>query len=174
MAGQPTSSTEKVKLGACRITYDGVDLGLTKGGVEVEVATETLKVTVDQFGTTTISELVQGRNVTVTAPLAESDLERLVLLMPGSTLSAAGDEITIMTGAGLNLVTLAKELVLTPLDGSDFVLTLPKAATAGNFTMAYKHDDVRVYSTQFSTYPDDTGLLGKMTKRVVAEETEEP
>lgn len=51
------------------MSFGGVDLGYTKGGVQVEVATETLKVTVDQLGQTTISELVQGRNITITAPL---------------------------------------------------------------------------------------------------------
>lgn len=48
------------------MSFGGVDLGYTKGGVQVEVATETLKVTVDQLGQTTISELVQGRNITIT------------------------------------------------------------------------------------------------------------
>lgn len=38
---------KNIKLGSCRVLFDGVDLGYTKGGVQVEVATETLKVTVD-------------------------------------------------------------------------------------------------------------------------------
>jgi hypothetical protein len=54
---------KNIKLGACKVSFGGQDLGYTKGGVEVEVSTETLKVTVDQLGQTTISELVQGRNV---------------------------------------------------------------------------------------------------------------
>ncbi|HAX7496948.1 TPA: hypothetical protein JTO48_003372 [Escherichia coli] len=49
---------KNIKLGACKVSFGGVDLGYTKGGVQVEVATETLKVTVDQLGQTTISELV--------------------------------------------------------------------------------------------------------------------
>lgn len=58
---------------------------------------------------------------------------------------------------------MAKELVLTPQDTTDYVLTIPKAATAGNFTMTYQSDDVRVFSVQFSAYPDDEGVLGKMS-----------
>ncbi|EHK4089157.1 hypothetical protein JNR60_004550, partial [Escherichia coli] len=125
---------KNIKLGACKVSFGGVDLGYTKGGVQVEVATETLKVTVDQQGQTVISELVQGRNITITAPLAESVLKNMVDLMPGSTLSEDDNSVTITSAQGVNLINVAKELVLTPQDTTDYVLTLPKAATAGNFT----------------------------------------
>lgn len=154
---------KNIKLGACKVSFGGVDLGYTKGGVQVEVATETLKVTVDQQGQTVISELVQGRNITITAPLAESVLKNMVDLMPGSTLSEDDNSVTITSAQGVNLINVAKELVLTPQDTTDYVLTLPKAATAGNFTMSYQSDDVRVFSVQFNAYPDDEGVLGKMS-----------
>lgn len=51
------SSTKNVKLGACRVYYDGRDLGFTKGGVEFEVTTNTHDVT-DQLGETPISSLI--------------------------------------------------------------------------------------------------------------------
>ena len=154
---------KNIKLGACKVSFGGVDLGYTKGGVQVEIATETLKVTVDQLGQTTISELIQGRNITITAPLAESVLKNMVDLMPGSTLSSGEDTVTITSAQGVNLIDVAKELVLTPQDATDYVLTIPKAATAGNFTMTYQSDDVRVFSVEFSAYPDDAGVLGKMS-----------
>ncbi len=154
---------KNIKLGACKVSFGGVDLGYTKGGVQVEVATETLKVTVDQHGQTIMSELVQGRNITITAPLAESVLKNMVDLMPGSTLNEDDNSVTITSAQGVNLIDVAKELVLTPQDTTDYVLTIPKAATAGNFTMTYQSDDVRVFSVQFTSYPDDDGVLGKMS-----------
>ncbi|EAN1228570.1 Ig domain-containing protein [Salmonella enterica] len=154
---------KNIKLGACKVSFGGVDLGYTKGGVQVEVATETMKVTVDQLGQTTISELVQGRNITITAPLAESVLQNMVDLMPGSTMSEEDNSVTITSAQGVNLIDVAKELILTPQDTTDYVLTIPKAATAGNFTMTYQSDDVRVFSVQFTAYPDDNGVLGKMS-----------
>lgn len=84
------SDTRNVKLGVCRITWGGVDLGYTKGGVEVAVTTETKKVTVDQFGNSEINEYIMGRTVTVTAPLAETTVENLNRIMPGSSLTVAG------------------------------------------------------------------------------------
>ncbi|CDL80976.1 conserved hypothetical protein [Xenorhabdus szentirmaii DSM 16338] len=162
MAG---NKVENIKLGACNVSFNGIDLGYTKGGVEVEVTTDTLKVTVDQFGETTVSELIQGRNIKVTVPLAETVLERLATVMPGSEVGGSGDEITIKTGIGINLVEVAQSLVLTPLNKDDYVLTLPRTATAGSFNMAYKHDDVRVFNIEFNAYPDDSGVLGKMAKK---------
>lgn len=84
------SDTKNVKLGVCTVTYDGVDLGYTKGGVEVEVKSETKKVMVDQFGNTPINEYVLGRTCTAKVPLAETTLENLARIMPGATLTAIG------------------------------------------------------------------------------------
>ena len=90
------SSTKNVKLGVCKVYYDGVDLGLTKGGVEVTVKTDTHKVNVDQLGKTTVNEYVMGRDVSAKVPLAETTLENMVAIMPGATLTVAGG--TVATG----------------------------------------------------------------------------
>lgn len=84
------SSTENVKLGVCNVLFDGVDLGFTKGGVEVEVATSTHEITVDQTGETPIGEIITGRTVQATIPLAETTLDNLVATMPGSELISDG------------------------------------------------------------------------------------
>nr|WP_297478396.1 hypothetical protein [Ferrovum sp.] len=88
------SSTKNVKLGVCKIYFNGVDLGLTSGGVDVTVKTQTHKVTVDQFGKTPINEYIMGRDVSVKAPLAETTLNNLVQIMPGATLSTDGAQAT--------------------------------------------------------------------------------
>lgn len=84
------SDTNNVKLGVCKIFYGGVDLGYTKGGVEVTVTTSTHEVKVDQFGETPINELITGRQVGVKAPLAETTLDNLVAIMPGASLISSG------------------------------------------------------------------------------------
>jgi len=82
------SDTANVKLGVCKVTFDGVDLGYTKGGVEVEVSTETHKVMVDQFGNSEINERITGRSVKAKVPLAETTVELMATIMPGSTLTS--------------------------------------------------------------------------------------
>jgi hypothetical protein len=84
------SDTKNVKLGVCRVLFNGTDLGYTKGGVEVEVKTDTHEVNVDQFGKTPINEYIMGRQCTVKAPLAETTLDNLVATMPGATLTSDG------------------------------------------------------------------------------------
>jgi hypothetical protein len=84
------SDTKNVKLGVCRVLFNGSDLGYTKGGVEVEVKTDTHEVNVDQFGKTPINEYIMGRSCTVKAPLAETTLDNLISTMPGATLVSDG------------------------------------------------------------------------------------
>jgi hypothetical protein len=84
------SDTRNVKLGVCRVYFDGDDLGLTQGGVEVNVTSETHKVEVDQMGKTPINEYVMGRSLTVKVPMAETTVENLIKIMPGATLTQTG------------------------------------------------------------------------------------
>lgn len=162
------SDIENVKLGVCKITFDGQDLGYTKGGVEVTVTSETKEVMVDQFGNTPINEYIMGRKVTVKVPMAETTLENLVRIMPGATLVTDGTDPTkkvvkVPTGIGSNLLSIAKKMVLHPIGKPDSDksedFTVFKTATAGGLNFAYKVDDERVFDTEFKGYPDEDGNL---------------
>lgn len=159
------SSTENVKLGVCTVLFDNVDLGFTKGGVEVTVETSTHEVTVDQMGETPIGELITGRTVTVTVPLAETTLENLVKIMPGAELvTDSGDptakKVVVSTGVNTNLLAIAKELILRPVGTTgedDFVI--PRSATPGGLQFAYQTDTERVFNATFKGYADENGVL---------------
>jgi hypothetical protein len=160
-----TSNTENVKLGVCSVLFDDNDLGFTKGGVEVEVQTNTHVVNVDQFGETPIDELITGRTVQVTVPMAETTLENLVRIMPGSVLitdatDTTKKKVTVSTGTSISLLSLAKELKLRPkgtTGADDF--TIPKAMTAGAIQFAYQTDKERVFNVSFKGYASDDGSL---------------
>ena len=161
------SSTNNVKLGVCTVTYGGTDLGYTKGGVEVEVATETYKVMIDQFGNTPVKEYITARTCVVRVPLAETTLDNLVAIMPGSTKTGtepAAARVDVTTNVSADLKAGAAKLVLHPVSAGadlndDFVV--PLAATGGAVTYAYKLDEERIFNVEFNAYPDDTanGLL---------------
>ena len=160
------SSTSNVKLGVCSVTYDSNDLGYTKGGVEVEVATETYKVMIDQFGNTPIKEYITARTCIVRIPLAESTLENLELIMPGATLIDADPKfrVDVVTNISADLLATAAVLSLHPIAaGADLNedFTVPLAATGGALTYAYKLDEERIFNIEFNAYPDDSagGLL---------------
>lgn len=268
-----TSSTENIKMGTCRVIYDGVDLGFTSGGVEVTVATTTRETKVDQLGDTVANEYVMGRTISVKAPLVETTLQNMAKIIPGATLTGDGvkasgtvtfsgqpsvsdtltigatvftfkataplatdlviganlaatlaaaaikiaaavpeidvvasatvltitgaeqgatensivlaktgtvatvsgatlsggvdatkRKVSVTSGTGISLLSIAKELVLHPIakDASDKSedLVIPLAATAGAMNFAYKYDAERVFDCEFKGYPDaTTGVL---------------
>lgn len=137
------SSTDNVKLGVCTILFDGIDLGYTKGGVEVEVTTSTHEVTVDQFGETAIGELITGRQVTATIPLAETTLDNLVATMPGSVLASDGVKstgtVTFVTTAPANgdsVTILGTTFAFKTVPVGPFDLAIPGTITAAATALA--------------------------------------
>ncbi len=132
------SSTKNVKIGVCKVFYGGVDLGLTQGGVDVTVKTDTHKVMVDQFGKTPINEYIMGREVTVKCPLAESTLDNLVAIMPGAVLSTDGVKatglITVATvptaGESISVNGQVFNFVTTPVLPTDIAIEATVAAQA--------------------------------------------
>ena len=165
------SNTQNVKLGVCRVTFGGTDLGFTKGGVEVSVETQTHEVTVDQMGDTPINEYITSRSCTVTVPLAETTLENLVKVMPGATLVTDTQEttkkyVTVPTATGQSLLKVAQVLILHPIANADNDksddFTVMRAATAGAMSYSYKLDDERIFSCEVTAYADEDGNLFKV------------
>lgn len=134
------SDTKNVKLGVCKVFFEGKDLGYTQGGVEVSVTTETHKTNVDQFGKTTINEYIMGREVTVKVPLAETTLDNLVAIMPGAQLIsdaiAATGSITVATVPTNGQTILVNGRTVTfktvPAGDLDVLIGANVAATAAN------------------------------------------
>lgn len=114
------SSTNNVKLGVCVVSYDGVDLGYTQGGVEVSVSTDTHDVNIDQFGKTAVSQLVMGRSVKVKVPLAETTLENMVAIMPGAIMTEVGGAAATGT---ITVATNPTALETILVNGVSFVIT---------------------------------------------------
>jgi hypothetical protein len=162
------TQVQNVKLGACDVNYDSVDLGLTKGGVQVNITTTKHEVKVDQFGETIANDIIMGRQGTVTVPMAETDLTKLAKVIPGATLvtdttTPTKKKLLIPTGAGISLMDTAAKLVLHPTandvaNKADDV-TVPLAGVSGDIQFAFQVDQERVYNVTFTMYPDEDGLL---------------
>lgn len=152
---------ENLEMGPCNVTFKTTDLGLTKGGVEVEFGTEVAPITADQFGDTVIDDKIKGRSIKVKVPLAERDLTKLAAIFPGSTLiGTTTKKLVIKAAVGTSLRALAGELILHPKDKAagdkTADLTVPLAMCKGDFSFSYKHDDQRVYAVEFVGYVDLT------------------
>lgn len=140
-----TSDTRNVKLGVCQVFYKGYDLGYTKGGVEVSLSTEKHTVQIDQFGQTPINELIMGRNLTVTVPMAETTMENMAAIMPGATLvetggTVASGTITIadndLEGKTIEVNGVDVTFKATPTESNDVLLGANANETAANLAEA--------------------------------------
>lgn len=162
-----TPNVDNVKLGSCSVVWGTNDLGYTKGGVDVTISTSRKEIKVDQFGESPINEYIQGRMVEVKVPMAESDLEKLTLALPGSVMTTGTGgkkKLVVKTGIGTSLRSIAAKLVLHPtgvvstMKNDDFVV--PLAAPSGDMEFAFNFEDERVYMVTFKGYPDNsTGEL---------------
>lgn len=150
------SSTENIKLGVCRAYFDGQDLGLTKGGVEVSVSTETYKVEVDQFGKTPVSELIMGRTVMARVPMAETTLDNMVRVMPGATLVETGGTAATGTVSIAAQPTAAQTVVI---NGVTFTFRTGSAPLA---------EDVLIGATAAATVQNLADKLNASTNPKVA------
>ncbi len=121
------SATRNVKLGVCSVTFDGVDLGYTKGGVEIAVATTTKEVEVDQFGNSPINEYIMGRTCVAKVPLAETTLELMSRIMPGAVLTGTGGVAATGTVTFVTAPAITDDKVT--VNGVDFIFkTTPTAS----------------------------------------------
>lgn len=167
-------NADNVQLGTCQILYgtagSEVDLGLTIGGVEVEVSTTTHETKLDQYGDTVANEFIMGRNIVVRMNLAETTLNNMVALFPGATLVVDGlkKNVKVTSGTGQSLLTSAKQMILRPIELATATpvdktkdLVIPLCATAGNMRFAFKYDEERVFNCEFKGFPDSdkAGLL---------------
>lgn len=171
------NDTRNVKIGVCRVIYDGYDLGLTKGGVEVDVATETYQVNVDQFGKSTINEIIMGRTIQVKVPLAETTLDILVATMPGASLTQTGGAkasgtITLASAPSAGDVVTVNGVAFTfkaaVATNTDVLIGATAAASASNLQAALAaYTDPKVTIAQYTvnaavvtvTY-DEFGAVG--------------
>jgi hypothetical protein len=160
------TNAENVQLGTCSVVFGGTDLGLTKGGTEVQIQTTTHKVTVDQFGSTEINEYIMGTTAMVKVPLAETKVELFATIIPNSTLVVDGTKkkLSVANSTGTSLRSFADKLVLHPVaqpsSEKNFDFVLPISCPKGDFQFAYKLDEERIYNVEFYGYPDlSTGVL---------------
>jgi len=162
-----------VKVGACSVTFNSVDLGHTKGGVEVSYEPIYHDVTVDKYGETVVEKYLMGEKITAKVPLAELTIANLKVAMPQGTFAgAANARITLGQNAGTKATASAAQLVLHPLNmgtrANDIVIY--KAYVASTVDLKMKVDEENVYEVEFEALLDESksagnylGLIGDST-----------
>jgi hypothetical protein len=162
-----------VKVGACSVTYNGTDLGHTKGGVELSYEPVYHDVTVDKYGETIVDKVLTGEKITCKVPLAEFTIANLKVAMPqGTYAGAANARITLGHSAGTRASSSAAQLVLHPLNmgtrANDIVLH--KAYVSNTVDLKMMVDEEKVIEVEFEAILDESksdgnylGLIGDST-----------
>ncbi len=163
----------KVKVGPCSVTFNGVDLGHTKGGVEVMYEPTHFDVEVDKYGKTDVEKYLTGEKLTAKVPLAESTIANLRVAIPQSEFAgAANSRITIGHVAGQSAKADSAQLVLHPLaEGTRaFDIVMYKAYVASSIKLDHKVDAEKIFEVTFQALLDETkadgnylGLIGDST-----------
>lgn len=162
-----------VQLGVCSITFNGVDLGHSMGGVEYSYEPEWHDTAVDKYGNTVVESRLIGEKITVKVPMAEFTIANLRVAMPGTTFAgAANARITQGRSSGLKASSIAAQLVLHPIaEGTRrHDIVVHKAFVNSQVVLNHKIDDEKVYEVEFMALLDETksdgnylGLIGDST-----------
>lgn len=143
------------------ITFGGVDLGHTVDGTELVIERELTPVTTDLYGTTPVDYVIAGQKAMIRLKLAEITPGSLSYIVPESDYDVAtGDHVHFGTKAGYSLRDDAYELTITPQGGNSddsLTITLFKAVSTGNASLAYKIDEQTVFDgVEFTALVDES------------------
>lgn len=162
-----------VKVGVCTVTFNGIDLGHTKGGVEVSYEPVYKDVSVDKYGETVVEKYLMGEKFTAKVPLAEYTIANLRNAIPNATFAgAANRRITIGKSAGQSAKALAYQLVLHPQNEGTraFDIVMHKAFVSSTVVLNHKNDEEKIVEVTFEALLDETksdgnylGLIGDST-----------
>lgn len=156
-------------MGPAELTYDGVVLGNTKGGINFRYSEETATATVDKTGDTPRAKVVTKAECMVTGALAESALSQLAKLVGGSVTGST--KLVLANRVGKDLVTAAKTLIIKPIvDGAATADTtkwvyIPKSSVVPKFEVTYNLADQKVWAFEFEGHPvtaDDVASGGSL------------
>ncbi len=153
-------------LGPCQVTFDGVSLGETSGGVIFRHTEESRPVRVDQQGVTNVDELKVGVSCEVKVPLTRSSLAQLAKVI-GNSVYTGGATLEVGVVIGESLLDNAKQLIIKPIIDSEVStdestwLTVYKAYPKADLEVTYDFENQRVYKVIFKAFPD-SGKLWKI------------
>lgn len=162
-----------VQVGVCQVTYNGIDLGHTIGGVEVSYEPTHKDVAVDKYGETVVEKYLTGEKLTAKVPLAEFTIANLRNAMPQSTFAGvANSRITIGAASGKQAKVDSYQLVLHPINEGTrrHDIVFHKAYVASQITLNHKFDEEKIIEVVFEALLDETksdgnylGLIGDST-----------
>lgn len=138
-------------MGPASITYGGVNLGYTlNDSVAINVNMTSTPILPDQ-ASLPVKDVITNLEVTVTMTLGEVSSDNLALL-PGVSGGAGKDPV------GIDLLDVAKELIVTPLEkGNGIAWTFPKASPLMDGPVPFQRTTPQGLQLVFRAYVESAG-----------------
>lgn len=146
-------------LGPCRVLYNSVDLGATRGGVVFRYTEESRPVVEDQGGVTPLDEIMVGSMTEVEMTLTRAALGKLAQIIGSASYSGALLAVSNNT-VGLSMYDNAQALVIKPIVSgvasadTGTWLTCLKAYPRVDMEVQYDNENQRLYKVIFKCFPD--------------------
>lgn len=146
-----------------RVTFNGVDLGATEGGVQVELKTQMADITLDQWGKTPADKRVSGYAFSVKFTLSElKNIDNWKVVFPSAEEIVNGGTKSVLTSMNIgdSLLAHAQQLVLHPLENANSDLSgdylFYKAASTQVSGVKYGPDKQSGLQVEMTVFPDTT------------------
>lgn len=162
------ASATNIQLGVCDVTYKGVNLGHTIGGVTLTYTPDYHETKVDKYGSSTVEKFLVGEKLMAKCNLAEFTLANLQVAIAQGAL-AGDDAVSIGAQAGKRASAQAGLLVLHPInapanDTRGYDVAIYKAVVTSEVAIEHKNDGEKVIPVEFDGLVDenrsDGNLLG--------------
>ena len=135
------------------VYFGGVILGHTTGTITITINRETFDVTVNDFGPNVpVNTFSLGTGATVEIPLAQYSVDHILEIIP-EAVAVSGTAAYVSDTTGTDLLSLAKELIIAPKDGSP-QFRASTAAVRNEFSIPFQLDEQTTITVEFSVFPD--------------------
>lgn len=157
-----------VRIGTYNFTWNGVDLGHTLDGIEVEVERNQQDLNVDKYGDYPVDKAVIGGKATIKAKFAEPVVELLNRISPegDNRTGTAGTRVAFGAAVGALMRQYAFPLVLHPsalsLGNTTEDMTFYLAVNTENIKLAGKVKDQRVVEVIFECFVSEAYGPGRI------------
>jgi hypothetical protein len=158
----------KIEIGPAIVEYGSggtmVTFETTIGGVVLNTETTYREQKTDQTGETIVDKRITGRNVSVTVPFAEYEIDVIPKIMAGAEVvtGTGGSKVLLKTGVGVSLLDTAKIAVIKPLahrTDPDYWLTLPLAYSETDLSYSFNNENERITNVTLRSTPDEDGVI---------------
>jgi hypothetical protein len=161
------ANIQNLRMGVCSLTFNGVDVGHTLGGVKVTITRKLTDLKADKYGDSPIDKVLTDVQLKVATKVAEPVVSLIKETMPEGSYNtgANGNQLGIAAGEGASMRATAAQLTLHPLNkaatdySEDLVVYL--AVPTANPVLNYDVANQRVFDLEFDALVSEAYTAGR-------------